>query len=425
LAGDVGLSEVAHAARAAPAAPASSARPQDLLLDGFTVAITEGYAAGAPRLKEAIRAFRTTDLPVLEAMRWLWPATHAARDLWDDESFEELSARWVKIAREAGALATLPIALNLRGALHLFAGELTAAASLADEIAAVSEATGRRHPRYTALALAAFRGRDAEAAALIHTASAELVPRGDGLGLTLVEHAKAVLYNGLGRYPEACTAARLGAAHPIELGYSNLSLPQLIEAAVRSDQRGLAEDAMRRLTRITTPSGTDWALGIEARSRALVSGDDEAEGYYRDAIDHLGRTRVRAEHARAHLLYGEWLRREGRRAEAREHLRTAQDMFGDMGMEAFAERTRRERLATGETVRKRQTETRDELTPQEAQIAQLARTGLTNPEIGGQLFLSARTVEWHLKKIFTKLGITSRRGLQDALSRRNREPTIA
>jgi DNA-binding CsgD family transcriptional regulator len=219
------------------------------------------------------------------------------------------------------------------------------------------------------------------------------------MGLTLIEHAKAVLYNGLGRYREACEAARRGAAHPRELAISNWSLPHLVEAAVRTDQRALAEDAMRRLARTTAPSGTDWALGVESRCRALVSDGDEAEGYYRDAIDHLGRTRLRAEHARGHLLYGEWLRRQAHHVEARTHLRTAHDMFGDMGMEAFTKRARRERLATGESIRKRRAERRDAMTPQEAQIAQLARAGLTNPEIGGQLFLSPRTVEWHLKKI--------------------------
>jgi DNA-binding CsgD family transcriptional regulator len=425
LAGEVGLSEVAQAARAAPANPGSSVRPQDLLLDGLAVVITEGYVAGAPLLKEAVSAFRNTDIPVVEAMRWLWPATHAAYDLWDDESWDELSARRVTLARETGALSVLPIALRARVGFHLFAGELASAASLSDEIEAVTKATGGGHARYRALALAAFSGRESEAAALIHAASSDLVGRSDGMGLTLIEHAKAVLYNGLGRYREACEAARRGAAHPRELAISNWSLPHLVEAAVRTDQRALAEDAMRRLARTTAPSGTDWALGVESRCRALVSDGDEAEGYYRDAIDHLGRTRLRAEHARGHLLYGEWLRRQAHHVEARTHLRTAHDMFGDMGMEAFTKRARRERLATGESIRKRRTERRDKLTPQEAQIAQLARAGLTNPEIGGQLFLSPRTVEWHLKKIFTKLGISSRRGLPDALSSPDREATIA
>jgi DNA-binding CsgD family transcriptional regulator len=239
------------------------------------------------------------------------------------------------------------------------------------------------------------------------------------MGLTLVEHAAAVLYNGLGRYEEACDAAQRGADHPAELAFSNWSLVQLVESAARSNRPELAADALERLARATGPSGTDWAAGVEARSRALVS--DDAEPYHREAIERLSRTGVRGEHARAHLLYGEWLRRIGRRVDAREQLRTAHRMFADMGMEAFAERTRRELMATGETVRKRRTETRDELTPQEEQIARLARDGLTNSEIGGQLFLSPRTIEWHLKKVFTKLGISSRIALHDALRVPDRE----
>jgi DNA-binding CsgD family transcriptional regulator len=322
-------------------------------------------------------------------------------------------------------LAVLPLALSARVGLHLFAGELKTAASLIGEIASVTEATGSGYPPYGALALAAFKGRDAEAGALIRAVEPELVPRGDGMGLTLVEHAKAVLYNGLGRYREAARAAERGAAHPQELGFSNWSLSQLVEAAVRSEEPALARDAVRRLVRTTQASGTEWAKGVEARCRALVSSRGAAEDCYREAIDHLRRTRVRGELARAHLLYGEWLRREGRRVDARDQLRTAHGMFTEMGMEAFADRARRERLATGETVRKRRDSAQDELTPQETQIALMARAGLTNAEIGGQLFLSPRTVEWHLKKIFAKLGINSRRGLQEALHSAGREATIA
>jgi DNA-binding NarL/FixJ family response regulator len=417
LAHDVDIVDVARAARAAPA---SSARPQDLLLDGLAQVITEGYAAGAALLKEAVSAFRTTDIPARDAMRWLWAATHAAHDLWDDDSWRGLTTRHARLVREVGALFMLPIALNAQIGFQLCAGEFTSAASLVEEVAAVTEATvaglppygALRLPPYGALTLAAFRGREADATALIHAANSQLLQRGEGMGMTLIEHAKAVLYNGLGRYRAACQAARLGAAHPHELALSNWSLPELIEAAVRIDQHALAEDARRRLEQTTTPSATDWALGIQARCNALVM-RDQPEAHYREAIERLGRTRVRTEHARAHLLFGEWLRREGQRSEAREHLRTAHDMFADMGMEAFTERARRERLATGETIRKRAV-SHDELTPQEAQIAQLARAGLTNPEIGGQVFLSPRTVEWHLKKVFTKLGISSRRELRDA-----------
>jgi DNA-binding CsgD family transcriptional regulator len=430
LAGEVDLVSVARAARAAPA---SAARPQDLLLDGLALVITEGYAAGAALLKDAVRAFRTTDITITQAMGWLWPAAHAAFDLWDDESWEELSARHTRLAREAGGLYILPLALDTQIRFQLFAGQLTSAASLVEQVTAVTDVTVAGIapygvlglPPYSALALAAFQGREANAAPLIHAVSAQLMPRGEGMGLTMVEHAKAVLYNGLGRYPQACAAARSGAGQPSELALSNWSLPELVEAAVRTDQHALAEDARERLEQTATPSATDWALGIQARCNALLTGGDQAEGHYRDAIEHLGRTRMRTEHARAHLLFGEWLRRERRRIEAGEHLRTAHNMFVEMGMEAFAERARRERRANGDTVRKRRTGAHDELTPQEAQIAQLARAGLTNPEIGGQLFVSPRTVEWHLKKIFTKLAISSRRELLSALPDRDRGMSTA
>jgi DNA-binding CsgD family transcriptional regulator len=319
------------------------------------------------------------------------------------------------VARNAGALSVLPLALSTRIGLHLFAGELATAASLIDEALAVTEAIGSGLPPYGALALAAFRGHEAQAVELIRAVRAEVGPRGDGMGLTLVEHAEAVLFNGLGRYEEACAAAERGAAHPQELAFSIWCLPQLVEAAARSNRPALAEDALGRLAETTRASGTPWALGVEARCRALVSEGDEAERWHRAAIDLLGRTRVHAEHARAHLLYGEWLRREGRRIDAREHLRQAHAMFSDMGLEAFVERARRDLVATGERARPRGAETRDELTPQELQIARLAREGLSNPEIGAKLFLSPRTVEWHMKKVFKKLDIKSRMALHDAL----------
>ena len=413
LGGDVGLLEVAHAARCMPP---SSARPQDLLLDGLAVVITEGHAAGARLLKRAVSAFRTEALAPAEAIRWLWLAAHAAHDLWDDEGWEQLSSQHVGLARQAGALTVLPLALASRIGLHLFAGELPRAASLVDEFGTVTEATRSGLPRYDTLALAAFRGREADTERLAAEIVAELEPRGDGMGLTLVEHASAVLYNGLGRYREACDAAQRGAANPPELAFSTWSLPQLIEAAVRSGRPALAQEAMQQLAQTTRPSGTDWALGIEARSRALLREDDDPEALYREAIDRLARTSIRAERARAHLLFGEWLRRSGRRQAAREELRTAHTMFTDMRMEAFAERARRELVATGESLRRRTVETRDDLTPQERQIAELACDGLSSPEIGTRLYLSPRTVEWHLRKVFGKLGIRRRRDLADALA---------
>jgi DNA-binding CsgD family transcriptional regulator len=412
LAGEVGIEQVATAARGAP--PPED-RPSDLLLDGFTAVITDGYAEGVPRLREAVAAFRRDDLPFGDGVRWLWHATHAAHDLWDDESWELLNTRHVELARKLGALTLLPITLSARIGLHLFAGELAAAAALVDEIGAVTEATGIRLPPYGKLALAAWQGREVEASELIRSVTAELVPRGDGMGLTLVEHAASVLYNGLGRYDEACKAAERGAAYPQELGFSTWSLAQLVEAASRADRPELASDALERLAERTGPCGTDWALGVEARSRALVSRGAAAEDAYREAIARLGRTRLRAELARAHLVYGEWLRREGRRIDAREQLRPARELFASMGMEAFAGRAEGELLATGERPRRRVPETRRDMTPKEAQIARLARQGLSNPEIGARLYLSARTVEWHLRNVYLKLGISSRRELRTAL----------
>jgi DNA-binding CsgD family transcriptional regulator len=415
LAGEVGILEVAQAVRAASAHPQ---RPQDHLLYALAVAITDGHGAGAPLLGRAVGAFRIAEMSPAEEIRRLGLAIHAAEALWDEESTRELSDRRVALARHTGALRMMPLALSTRARLHFFAGDLVAAASLVDELAAVAEATGRGLPPYSAVALAACRGHEDEAVELIRAVRAEAGARGEGFALTLVDYAEAVLYTGLGRYRNACEAAQRGAAHPHEIALSTWSLPQLVEAAVRSDQPELAEDAMRRLAQTTSASGTDWALGIEARSRALVSDDGGAEALYREALDHLGRTRLGAELARAHLLYGEWLRRQARRVDAREQLRAARTMFTEMGMEAFAERTPRELSATGETVRKRAPEFRDELTPQEQHIAQLARDGLTNAEIGSQLFLSPRTIEWHLKKVFGKLGISSRLGLHDALPTR-------
>jgi DNA-binding CsgD family transcriptional regulator len=422
LADDVGIVEVARVARAVGV---GTGRPQDLLLEGLSVAITDGYADGAPLLKKAVSAFRTADMPLPEASRWLWLATHAAHDVWDDEGWEELCDRHVALARQAGALSVLPIALSARIGLHLFAGELATAASLVQEVTTVTTATGSGIPPYGRLALAAYRGHEAEATGLIRAARTEATARGDGMGLTIIEHAEAVLHNSLGRYQEAFAAAQRGAANPQELAFSLWSLPQLIEAATRSGQPTLAHDAMQRLAQTTSASGTDWAMGIETRSRALVSDDGDAEPCYRDAIDKLRRTRVAGELARAHLLYGEWLRSQARRTDAREQLRTAHRMFGDMGMEAFAARARRELANMGENVRKRQAGNGDELTPQELQIAQFARDGLSNPEIGARLFLSPRTVEYHLRKVFAKLDISSRHEISNALPPERRADQVA
>jgi DNA-binding CsgD family transcriptional regulator len=297
---------------------------------------------------------------------------------------------------------------------------------MVDEVQIVTEATGGQLAPYGALILAAWRGRRAELGALIDATLEEVMPRGEGIGLSTTQWVSALLSNGLAEYEAALAAAQQLLDPRGRLDATvNWALPELVEAAVRCGQVGHAQDALGQLSATTQPSGTDWALGLEARCRALVSEPHAAEPLYREAIERLGRTRVRGEHARAHLVYGEWLRREGRRTHARDQLRRAHRMFADMGMEAFSERARRELLATGETVRRRRAESRDELTPQEEQIARLARDGLTNSEIGGQLFLSPRTVEWHLGKVFAKLGISSRMGLHDALPSSDQEATPA
>jgi DNA-binding CsgD family transcriptional regulator len=321
----------------------------------------------------------------------------------------------VRIARDAGALGELPLALSQRVYAHLFAGELSTAASLVDESRAAIEAIGSNLTPYGAIGLAALRGREPEVISLIGESRSDLTLRGEGRGLSVLDWAQAVLYNGLGRYEEAFAAALRVVEPPHDLSTSNWGTVELIEAAVRAGTPGLADDARSRLADMARVSGTDWAVGIAARSEALLAEDQRAEELYAEAIERLGRTRIRADLARAHLLYGEWLRRQTRRHDARRQLRTAHDLFSDFGMEAFAERARVELEATGEHARKRTVETRGDLTPQEAQIARLARDGLSNAEIGARLFISKHTVEYHLRKVFTKLGINSRTKLAHAL----------
>jgi DNA-binding CsgD family transcriptional regulator len=415
--GGGGLREAAEAALAAPPAsqPPGAA---DLLLDGLALLITQGHAAGAPTLKRALNAFGSVGIFRKEGARWLWLACVAAVILWDDENWDVLSTRHVQLMRDTGALGVLPIALSQRAGLHLHAGDFAAAASVIEEAAAITEATGTPLPPYAPLTLAAFRGREAQTSELIETSTRDLVRRGEGVGLTFVHWAAAVLYNGLGRYEDALAAAQRAGEDPHEQLFSLWAAVELIEAAIRSGVPEHAARALERLSKSTRASGSDWALGIEACARALVSNGERAERHYREAIDRLGRTRVRVELARAHLLYGEWLRRERRRTGAREQLRIAHDMFATMGADAFAARAERELLATGETVRKRALETSSELTAQEAQVARLARDGLSNPEIGSRLFISPRTVQYHLRKVFAKLDITSRTQLDGVLPTR-------
>jgi ATP/maltotriose-dependent transcriptional regulator MalT len=306
----------------------------------------------------------------------------------------------------------------------VFCGELAAAAATVAETDSVQGATGISSAPYGALIVEAWRGRPRETRELIETTIRDAGSRGEGIGIAISEYALAVLCNGSGEYEEALVAACSASEHR-EVVAENWGLSELIEPATRTGRTDLARDALNRLAEKARATRTDWALGIEARSRALLSEGGRAERAFHEAIEHLGRTRVRAELARAHLLYGEWLRREKRRVDARVQLRAAHEQFASIGMEAFADRARRELQATGETVRKRRTDTRDELTPQEEQIARLARDGLSNPEIGARLFLSPRTVEWHLHKVFAKLGITSRRGLPAALPSQERDAAPA
>jgi DNA-binding CsgD family transcriptional regulator len=412
-----GVLDVAEAARAA--APPQAARAPDLLLDGLALVITAGYTAGAPTLKQAVSAFRSEDVSREEGLRWLWQVCHAAGLLWDYGSWDVLSARRAELARGAGALAALPIAYNTRIAVHLFAGEFAAAASLVAEVESITAATGSGIASYGALALAALRGREAEAFELIEVSKKDAERRGQGEALSFVQWATAVLCNSLGRYEEALAAAQHASENSHADLFGNWAVAELIEAAARSAVPERAEGALQWFSESARASGTDWALGIEARSRALVSEGEAAEGLYRTAVDRLGRTRLRVDLGRAYLVYGEWLRRENRRTDAREQLRTAHQMFVTMGADGFAERAGRELGATGERVRKRRTTTTTPapLTARETQIARLAGDGLSNPEIAAQLFMSRRTVEYHLHKIFTKLAISSRNQLHGVLAR--------
>jgi DNA-binding CsgD family transcriptional regulator len=410
---DGALLEVAQAARGAPSSP-QPPRAIDLLLDGVAVLFTEGYARGTPILQAAMTAFRQPDLPANEGLRWLWLAGRVAIDVWDDESWAVLSARQVELAHEAGALTVLPLGLHLSAGAHLYAGDFTAAEALGHESRGVSAAIGAPDVAISSLLLAAWRGRHAEAARLIDAYAADATGRGEGRAIGGADYARAVLYNGLRRYELALTAAQDAYDHPEEM-WSTEVAGELVEAAARSGQAERAAGAIAWLAVAAPACGTDWALGMQARSQALVSTGETADGLYREAVDRLGRSRLRVELARAHLLYGEWLRRERHRVDAREQLRTAHEMLDSVGAEAFAERAARELLATGETARKRNISTLDELTAQEARIARMARDGASNQDIATQLFISRKTVEYHLHKVFTKLNISTRDDLSSVL----------
>ena len=415
------LPEVCRAVRSLP--PLSGApRPLDLLLDGLALLTTGGRAAAAPILQRAAKAL--AGIPVGDVLRWGWAATGAAAAVWDDAGMIAMYARHVRLTRDAGALSELPIHLDALALASAWSGDFSGSAALIVEAESVAAATGSRFTPTALLRLRTLQGREGEAAALIAATIKGAEESGQGIAVTVALWAAAVLYNGLARYEEAASAAGQAATNTFEPWVSMWVLPELVEAAAHADDAEHAREALERLAETTQPCGTDFALGIEARCRALVGDGTTADDLYREAIDRLSRTRLRPELARAHLLYGEWLRRGGRRVDARKQLRTAHEMFATIGMGAFAERTRRELIATGEKLRRLSDETRDELTPQEEQIARLARDGRTNREIGAVLFLSPRTVEWHLRKTFAKLGISSRNALHTALPR-EREATLA
>jgi DNA-binding CsgD family transcriptional regulator len=412
LATAANLQEVAEAARAAP--PPAPPLPADLLLDGMALLVTEGYPAGAPALTRALNAYRSGDAFPEEG---LWQACHAAGLVWDYDSWQALSDRQIEIARDAGAVTALPPAFTMRAMPHLFAGEFTAAASMVAQVESVSQATGISIAGYAALALAVFRGREAEAADLIASVTTDARRRGEGAWRPFVRWATAVLCNSLGHYEKALAAAQQVSQDSLA-GLrleANWALAELIEAAARSGMPEHAAGPLQRLSQTTRASGTDWARGIEARSRALISDGDDAEACYREAIDHLDRTPLRVELGRAQLLYGEWLRRQQRIREARDQLRRAHQLFAGFGMEAFAARARIELRAAGAHVLKRTAGRPDVLTAQEALIARLASGGASNAQIAGQLFLSPATVAYHLSKVFAKLGINSRSQLARAL----------
>jgi DNA-binding CsgD family transcriptional regulator/tetratricopeptide (TPR) repeat protein len=412
-ASDGSLAEVSRAVASAPL-PSHPPRPSDLLLDGLATFVTHGHAAAAPLLRRATAAFADAAPPGQENFRWGWMTTIPPNILWDEDSWRAISARHLTEARDAGALARLPIDLADWAIFLAWCGDFGAAAGAIAEADAITRATGSSLAPYARLLLAALRGQS-DAAPLIESTIREATAGGQGLGIQWAEWAGAIYLNGLGRYEEALAAAQRAAERTPHLHVTPWALTELIEAAARSARPDLAAGALDRVVAATEPSVTDWGRGMQARCRALVSEGEDAERLYRDAIERLARTRRRPELARAHLLYGEWLRRERRRLDAREQLRTAHALFLAIGMDAFAERARHELQATGESVRARTPETRDDLTAQERQIARLARDGLSNSEIGARLFLSPRTVAWHLRNVFAKLDIHSRHELADAL----------
>jgi DNA-binding NarL/FixJ family response regulator len=394
-----------------------------MLLEAVVARLTRGYGPALPTVARALAAFRAEGFR-RENLAWCWLACQLAREFWEDDVCEAIASSVGRVARESGGLRLLPVALNYSASYRLYLGEFGVAEQLAEEAESIRAAIRGPYIGSPAVLLAAWRG-DRETAYKLRAAAVEAGTLGsEAFAVGVAECATAVLHNGLGEYAEAAAAAQR--AHDLDmLGFGGFVLPELIEAAVRSGDLPTAEFAFARLVERSSTSTTEWARGVEAAARALLSDRAEAEELHRAAVDQLGRSRLVVLHARAQLSYGEWLRRENRRADARTQLKAAYGAFEAMGAQGFAERARRELAATGETVRKRTDDTRGDLTPQEAQIARLASDRLTNPEIAAQLYLSPRTVEYHLHKVFQKLGISSRRELANALSASRSEPIPA
>jgi DNA-binding CsgD family transcriptional regulator len=410
LADDDAIAEIARAARAVAVGPEPSAS-HELLRVGLATRLIDGYVAAAPVLRRALSAYRSEN----QQLDWRWVSyTLTAMDLWDDEAWLELASSQTEFARATGTLTLLPYALDYLAEHHIQAGQLSDAAGLLTEAESLAPGIRAENLPYIPLLLACWRGEESTAAGLSDTMTRDALARAEGAAITVVEYATAVLHNGLGQYDLAAAAAQT-AADSDDMVISSWALCELAEATSRIGQVEVARGAAELLSERALASDTPWARGMDARTRALVAPGEQTEQFHHEAIEWLGRCRMRVHLARTHLSYGEWLRREGRRVDAREQLRTAYELLVAMGLDAFAERARRELLATGETVRKRTAETRDELTAQERQVAQLARDGLTNPEIGARLFISPRTVQYHLRKVFNKLDITSRHDLHRVL----------
>jgi DNA-binding CsgD family transcriptional regulator len=418
LATDPAPADVARAALAAPLGPERSPGRQLLLL-GLATRLTAGYAAAAPTLKAALRV----SLAQERHLDWSWVAySLAAMDLWDDDALFELACSQAELARATGTLILLPFALDYLATFYIQAGDLSLASGLQEEAQSLDLGVRAETLPYIPLRLAAWRGDVSSAVELVEVMIGGAHSRGEGCAVTAADYAMAILYNGLGEYELAFEAAQKAAATD-EIATSSWALCELVEAAARSGRHEIARESLDQLRERTGASGTAWAKGSEARASALLEDGESAEDLHREGIETLGQSRMAADLARARLSYGEWLRRENRRVDAREQLRQAYDVFATMGADGFADRARRELLATGEQVRKRRDDTRDDLTPQEQQIARLARDGRTNPEIGAELYISPRTVEWHLRKVYAKLGVSSRKGLRDVLRRPYRGTT--